>query len=96
MLVGRFEMYNKMSSEFSLLNASSISRSREFNLMDIELHINIKEQLWFKRTHAGQNLGRTYIITMAIKLPEGHTKPRVFLETEGGIRGMGHLMYTST
>ena len=83
-------MYNKMSSEFSLLNVSSISRSREFNLMDIELHINIKEQLWFKRTHEGQNLGSTCIITMAIKLP------RVFLETEGGIRGMDHLMYTLT
>ena len=96
MLVGGFEMYNKMSSEFYLLNVSSISKSGEFNLMDIELQIDIKEQLWFKRTHAGQNLGRTYIITMAIKLPEGHIKSRVFLETERGICGMDHLMYTLT
>lgn len=96
MLVGGFEMYNKMSSEFSLLNVSSISKFGEFNLMDIELQIDIKEQLWFKRTHAGQKLGRTYIITMTIKLPEGHIKSRVFLENEGGIRGTDHLMYTLT
>ena len=42
-----------MSSKLSLLNASSSSKSEEFNLKDIEVLVDSKEQHWFKWDHIG-------------------------------------------
>lgn len=42
-------MYHKMSSQLSFLNVSSISKSEDFFLKDIEVPVNIKDQYWFKR-----------------------------------------------
>ena len=40
-----------MTSQVSLLNASSNSKSDEFNLKDIEVLVHGKEQSWFKQAH---------------------------------------------
>ena len=44
------ELQIKMSS---LLNVSNGSKSEEFNLKDIGVRIDNKEQNWFKRAHIG-------------------------------------------
>ena len=46
-------MYDKKSSQFSLLNASSSSKSEEFKLKDIEMHVGKENQPWLKQAHLG-------------------------------------------
>ena len=45
----------KMSSLLNIFNDSS--RPEEFNLNDIEVLVENKEQNWFKRAHVGKFLG---------------------------------------
>ena len=45
----------KMSSLLNVFNDSS--RPEEFNLNDIEVLVENKEQNWFKRAHVGKFLG---------------------------------------
>ena len=45
----------KMSSLLNVFNDSS--RPEEFNLNDIEVLVENKEQNWFKRAHVGKILG---------------------------------------
>ena len=78
----------KMSS---LLNVSNGSKSEEFNLKDIGVRIDNKEQNWFKRAHIGRYLGIARIITTATKLAEENITYRAFLQAEGGIRRMDPL-----
>ena len=54
----------------SLLNVSNDSKSEEFNLKDIEVLVDNKEQNWFKRAHIGQYLRIAHIITSTTKLSE--------------------------
>ena len=75
----------KMSS---LLNVSNGSKSKEFNLKDIKVFVDNKEQNWFKKAHIAQYLGIARIITSTTKLAEEDIRSRAFLQAEGGIRSM--------
>ena len=67
------------------------SRSEEFNLNDIEVLVDSKEQDWFKRAHTGQYLGIARIITSTSKLSEEDKRSRAVLQAEGGIRSTNPL-----
>ena len=67
------------------------SRSEEFNLNDIEVLVDSKEQDRFKRAHTGQYLGIARIITSTSKLSEEDKRSRAVLQAEGGIRSMNPL-----
>ena len=55
-LVVVFKIYNELSSQLSLLNASSNSRSKDFNLKYIEVLVGMKDISWFERTHVSMFL----------------------------------------
>lgn len=57
-----------MSSQLSLLNVTSSSESEDFNLMDIQVFVNDKEQPWFKWIHVRIFWGLVYIQILNIKL----------------------------
>ena len=70
-----------------LLNVSNdSSKSEEFNLNDIEVPADNKEQNWFKRAYIGRYLGIARIITSTSKLAEEDKRSWTFLQAEGGIR----------
>ena len=75
-------MYNKMSSQYSLLNVSSSNYSEEFNLKDIEVLIDDKEQPRIKQTHIGRYIGLASMITWTIKLAEQDMKSRAWLQAQ--------------
>ena len=77
-----------MSSGLSLLSTSGRSKSEAFNLKDIEVLVDSKEQHWFKRAHIGQYLAIARIITSTTKLAEKDMKSRAFLQVEGRGRGV--------
>ena len=67
----------------SLLNVSyGSSKSVEFNLNDIEVLVDRKEQNWFKRAHIGRYLGITHLISSIGKLPEEDVRSRSSLRVE--------------
>ena len=53
-----------MSSNHSLLIASSSSKSEEFNPKNIVVLVNDKEQHWFKQAHVGKFWGIDDIRTL--------------------------------
>ena len=73
-----------MSSKLSLLNASSSSKSEEFNLKDIEVLVDSKQQHWFKRSNVGKFWGLLNIHRSTEKLVDEDQKTRAFLQAEGG------------
>ena len=75
-----------MSSVLNVSNGSS--KSEEFNLNNIEVLVDKKEQNWFKRAHMLQYLRRAHIITSTTKLSEEDIRSRVFLQAEAGIYSM--------
>ena len=77
-----------MSFGLSLLSTSGRSKSEKFNLKDIEVLVDGKEQHWFKRAHIGQYLAIARIITSTTKLAEKDMKSRAFLQVEGRGRGV--------
>ena len=72
----------------SLLNDAVYRKPEEFNLDDIEVIVDKKEQNWFKRAHIGRYLGIACIITSTAKLSEEDIRSRAFLQAEGGIHSM--------
>ena len=93
--IGFFVSVNRMQFFFltqikmsSLLNVSNGSKSKEFNLKDIKVFVDNKEQNWFKRAHIAQYLGIACIITSTTKLAEEDIRSRAFLQAEGGICSM--------
>ena len=93
--IGFFVSVNRMQFFFltqikmsSLLNVSNGSKSKEFNLKDIKVFVDNKEQNWFKRAHIAQYLGIACIITSTTKLAEEDIRSRAFLQAEGGIHSM--------
>ena len=93
--IGFFVSVNRMQFFFltqikmsSLLNVSNGSKSKEYNLKDIKVFVDNKEQNWFKRAHIAQYLGIACIITSTTKLAEEDIRSRAFLQAEGGIRSM--------
>ena len=58
-------MQTKMSSVLNVSNGRS--RPEEFSLKDIEVLVDNKEQIWFKRAHIGRFLGIACIITSTAK-----------------------------
>ena len=84
--IGFFVSVNRMQFFFltqikmsSLLNVSNGSKSKEFNLKDIKVFVDNKEQNWFKRAHIAQYLGIACIITSTTKLAEEDIRSRAFL-----------------
>ena len=73
-----------MSSHLSLLNASSSSKSEEFNLKDIEILVGKEDHPWFKRACVGQYLGIASIITLTTKLAEERVEYQALLQAERG------------
>ena len=72
-----------------LLNVSNdSSKPEEFNIKDIEVLVDNKEQNWFKRAHVGKFLGIVNIRRSTAKLANEDQKTRVFLQAEGGV----HIM----
>ena len=72
-----------------LLNVSNdSSKPEEFNIKDIEVLVDNKEQNWFKRAHVGKLLGIVNIRRSTAKLANEDQKTRVFLQAEGGV----HIM----
>ena len=71
-----------MSSQLSSLNASSSSKSEEFNLNDIVV-FDSREQSWFKRVHVGKFLGLVYIHRSTSELADEDQKTRAFMQIEG-------------
>ena len=63
-----------------LLNVSNdvCNKSEEFNLKDIEVLVDNKEQRWFKRAHVGKFLGLVHIRRSTAKLAEEDQKLRPF------------------
>ena len=55
------EIIIEMSSVLNVSNDSS--KSKEFNLNDIEVLVDSEEQNWFKRSHVGKFLGLKHIDT---------------------------------
>ena len=55
------EIIIEMSSVLNVSNGSS--KSKEFNLNDIEVLVDSEEQNWFKRSHVGKFLGLKHIDT---------------------------------
>ena len=55
------EIIIEMSSVLNVSNDSS--KSKEFNLNDIEVLVDSEEQNWFKRSHVGKFLGLKLIDT---------------------------------
>ena len=72
----------KMSS---LLNVSNASKPEEFNIKDIEVLVDNKEQNWFKMAHIGRYRGIAHIITLTAKLSEEDKRSCAFLQAEEGI-----------
>ena len=72
-----------------MLNASNGSgKPEEFNLKDIEVIVNGKEQNWFRRAHVGKFLGLVHIHISMSKLTNEDQKTWVFLQA-----GIGcHIM----
>ena len=70
----------KLSSLLNVSNGSS--KSVEFNLNDIEVLVDSKEQNWFKRAHKGRYLGITRIISSIVKLSEEDVRSRASLRVE--------------
>ena len=69
----------------SLLNVPNVSSKPEgFNLSDIEVLVNSKEQNWFKRAHVGKFLGLVHIHRSTARLADEDQKTRAFLQAEGG------------
>ena len=86
--IGFFVSVDRMQLFSSLLNVSNGSKSKEFNLKDINVFVDKKEQNWFKRAHIAQYLGIARIITSTTKLAEEDIRSRAFLQAEGGICSM--------
>ena len=69
-----------------MLNASNGSgKPEEFNLKDIEVIVNGKEQNWFRRAHVGKFLGLVHIHISMSKLTDEDQKTWAFLQA-----GMSH------
>lgn len=83
-----------MSSQLSLLNVSSSSKFKELNLKDIEVLVENKEQLLFKRTYAGRYVGIACTITSTIESAEDDVKSRPLLQAERGTRSTEPLKKT--
>lgn len=83
-----------MSSQLSLLNVSNSSRFKEFNLKDIEMLVENKEQPLFKRIYAGRYVGIACIITSTIELAEDDMKSRPLLQAERETHSTESLMKT--
>ena len=75
-----------MSSVLNVSNGSS--KSEEFNLNNIEVLVDKKEQNWFQRAHIGKYLGIARIITSTAKLSEENIRSWAFLQAEVGIYSM--------
>ena len=69
----------------SLLNVSNASKPEEFNIKDIEVLVDNKEQNWFKMAHIGRYRGIAHIITLTAKLSEEDKRSCAFLQAEEGI-----------
>ena len=68
----------------SLLNVPNVSsKLKGFNLSDIEVFVDSKEQNWFKRAHVGKFLGLVHIHRSTARLVEEDQKTRAFLQAEG-------------
>ena len=65
-----------MSFALNVSNANSSSRTKEFSPKDIEVFVDKKEQIWFKRAHVGIFLGIVNIHRSAAKLAEEDQKNR--------------------
>ena len=76
----------KISSVLNVSNGSS--KSEEFNLNNIEVLVDKKEQNWFQRAHIGKYLGIARIITSTAKLSEENIRSWAFLQAEVGIYSM--------
>ena len=72
-----------------LLNVSNDnSKPEEFNIKDIEVLVDNKEQNWFKRAHVGKFLGIVNIRRSTAKPANEDQKTRTFLQAEGSV----HIM----
>ena len=70
-------------------NASSSSKSEEFNLKDIEVLVDSEEQSWFKRDHAGTFLEISHIDTSTAKLGQDDNQKRASLQAGPTPHSMG-------
>ena len=77
------EIMTKMSSVLNVSNGSS--KFEEFNLNNIEVLVDKKDQNWFQRAHIGIYLGIARIITSTTKLSEEDIRSWAFLQAEVGI-----------
>ena len=65
----------------SVLNVSNgRSRPEKFSVKDIEVLVNKKEQIWFKRAHIARFLGIACIITSTGKLSGEDIRSWTFLQ----------------
>ena len=73
----------------SVLNVSNgRSRPEKFSVKDIEVLVDKKEQIWFKRAHIARFLGIACIITSTGKLSGEDIRSWTFLQAKGEI----HIM----
>ena len=68
----------------SLLNFCDGSKSEEFNLKDIEVLVDNKEQNSFRTTYVGKVLGLVHIQKSTARLADEYQKTRAFLQALGG------------
>ena len=73
---------NKMSSLLNVSNGSS--KSEEFNLNNIEVFVDNKEQNWFKRARVGKFLGLVHIQRSKARLAGKDHKTRSSSRLKGG------------
>ena len=73
---------NKMSSLLNVSNGSS--KSEEFNLNNIEVFVDNKEQNWFKRARVGKFLGLVRIQRSMARLAGKDHKTRSSSRLKGG------------
>ena len=70
-----------MSCHLSSLNASGCCKFEEFNLKDIEVHVEKEDQQWFKQAHITKYLGMCDIDITTARLGQGGKQIRVSLES---------------
>ena len=84
-----------MSSLLNVSNGSS-NKSEQFNLNDIGVIVDNKEQNWFKRAHVGNFLGIVNLRRSTANLVDEDQKTRAFLQAEEGaiyVTDRCHLCY---